>query len=169
MNWKDLVKGVAPVLGTALGGPYGGMAAKWLSSELLGDSSKSPDALEQAITNADPQTFAKIKELDQKFQEDMQKIGLSRDQLAVTDTQGARELFKTNIWPQIVLSCLYTFGYFAMVYVLLSGKMTIPATQSGIADGLILVMTTAQAAIMHFWFGSSLGSKEKTTLIGKQS
>jgi hypothetical protein len=40
MNWKSIVKSIAPVLGTALGGPIAGGAIKMLSSALLGNENE---------------------------------------------------------------------------------------------------------------------------------
>jgi len=56
MNWQELVKSVAPMIGTALGGPFAGMATKWLAGKLLGDENADAAALEAAITNASPET-----------------------------------------------------------------------------------------------------------------
>ena len=167
MNWKDLVKDVAPVLGGALGGPYGAMAAKWLSGKLVGENA-SPDALQKVIETADPQTFVKIKELDQQFKLEMEKLGLSREQLEVDDRKSARDLFKTNIWPQIVLSAIYVLGYFIALALVLTGTVKIDQNIQMLVNVLIGVLTASVTQIMNFWFGSSLGSKEKTSIIGQK-
>lgn len=36
---KDVLRSVAPVLGTAVGGPFGGMAARAITGALLGEES----------------------------------------------------------------------------------------------------------------------------------
>lgn len=161
MDWKSIVKSVAPLLGTALGGPFGGMAAKWLSGELLGDENASEDALEQAISSANPETFVKLKTLEQSFKVRMKEIGLSEKQLAVDDTKSARKLFSVNKWPQIILSALFISGYFGLVYALVSGVVEIPEDQQILVTALIGVLTAGVSNIMQFWFGSSSGSKDK--------
>ena len=59
MNWKSVVRSVAPTLGAALGGPLGGIATKFLSDALLeedDDTSHLPDI----ITGANQETLVKI-------------------------------------------------------------------------------------------------------------
>jgi len=164
MNWKGLVKSVAPVLGTALGGPFGGMASKWLAGELLGDENASEDVLEQAISAANPETFAKIKGLEHSFKIRMKEIGLSEKQLEAEDRQDARKLFTVNKWPQIALSAIFIGGYFGLVYTLVTGSITIPDDQQILVTALIGVLTAGVSNIMQFWFGSSSGSKDKTAM-----
>lgn len=166
-DWKSLVKTVAPVLGTALGGPFGGMATKWLSGQLLGDEDAGEDALAEAIGNANPEMFAKIRALNQDFEKEMARIGLEEKQLVVDDRKNARELFKVNIWPQIVLSIIYITGYFTILGVVLTGAVEIDPTLQPLVNVLIGVITGTVPMIMQFWFGSSLGSKEKTKHLAK--
>lgn len=168
MDWKGLVKSVAPVLGTALGGPFGGMASKWLAGELLGDENAGQDVLEEAIQTANPETFAKVKSLEMDFKKEMARIGLQEKQLRVdeekihaSDRRSARGLFKVNIWPQIVISAIYIVGYFYVLHSILSGDISIPAEMQRQVDVLLGGLTLAIPMILQFWFGSSTGSKEK--------
>jgi len=161
-DWKSLVKTVAPVLGTALGGPFGGMATKWLSGKLLGDEDAGEEALAQAISSANPEMFVRIKELNLEFKQEMARIGLEEKQLVVEDRKSARELFKVNIWPQIILSIVYIAGYFTILGVVLTGKVNVDPDLKSLVNILIGVLTGTIPMIMQFWFGSSLGSKEKT-------
>ncbi len=162
IDWKSLVKTVAPVLGTALGGPFGGMATKWLSGQLLGDENAGEEVLSQAIHSANPEMFVKIKELDLEFKKQIARIGLEEKQLVVEDRKSARELFKINIWPQIILSTVYIAGYFTILGVVLTGKVNVDPDLKSLTNILIGVLTGTIPMIMQFWFGSSLGSKEKT-------
>ena len=63
MDWKALVKTVAPVLGTALGGPLGGAATKFLTGKLLGDENASEQELADFIGGASPEQLLQIKQL----------------------------------------------------------------------------------------------------------
>ncbi len=161
MNWKKLVATVAPVLGSALGGPFGGMASKWLAGELLGDENAGEKALEQAITSASPDTMLKIKQLDNDFELELERIGLQKEQLVVEDRKDARQLFKVDKRPQIVLSGIFIGGYFALVWAIITGGFQVPPDQSALVATLIGVLTAGVANIMQFWFGSSSGSKDK--------
>lgn len=54
MDWKNLISSVAPFLGTALGGPLGGMAVSALG-DALGLSDKSESAIKQALSGVTPE------------------------------------------------------------------------------------------------------------------
>lgn len=162
MGWKEIVASVAPVLGTALGGPFGGMAAKFLSGKLTGDENTPPDVLEEMVTNANPDLLFKIKELDADFKVEMERLGLKKEQLVVEDRQDARKLFSVDKRPQIILSGVFIIGYFVLVYALITGKFVIDPSQTALVATLIGVLTAGVANIMQFWFGSSSGSKDKT-------
>ena len=162
MNWKSIVASVAPVLGTALGGPFGGMAAKFLGNALTGDENTSEDVLEEMVTNANPDLMFKIKELDSTFKLEMKRIGLKEKQLVVDDRKDARKLFSVDKRPQIVLSGIFIGGYFVLVYSLITGGFKVDPSQTALVSTLIGVLTAGVANIMQFWFGSSSGSKDKT-------
>jgi hypothetical protein len=61
MNWSDLVRTViglgAPLLGQALGGPFGAAAGKILA-EALGTGEPTPAAVQEAIASVDPSIAA---------------------------------------------------------------------------------------------------------------
>lgn len=162
MGWKDIVASVAPVLGTALGGPFGGMAAKFLSKSLTGDENAGEDVLEEMVQGANPDLMFKIKQLDADFKLEMKRLGLKEEQLIVEDRQDARKLFSVDKRPQIILSGVFIIGYFILVYTLVTGKFIVPTEQVALMSTLIGVLTAGVANIMQFWFGSSSGSKDKT-------
>lgn len=162
MNWKDIVASVAPVLGTALGGPFGGMAAKFLSGKLTDSEDTPEDELAELVTNANPDLLFKIKELDADFKLEMKRIGLEENQLVVEDRKDARKLFSVDKRPQIILSGVFIGGYFVLVYSLITGGFKVDPSQTALVATLIGVLTAGVANIMQFWFGSSSGSKDKT-------
>lgn len=162
MGWKDIVASIAPVLGTALGGPFGGMATKFLAGKLVGDENAGEDVMEEMINNANPDLMFKIKELDADFKVEMKRIGLEEKQLVVDDRKDARKLFSVDKRPQIVLSGIFIGGYFVLVYALITGEFKVESSQVALVSTLIGVLTAGVANIMQFWFGSSSGSKDKT-------
>lgn len=162
MSWKSIVRTVAPTLGTALGGPAGGMAVKFLADQLLGN----PDATEQEVAQfvhaASPDQMLSLKSLDNDFAIQMKKLDIDVFALEVQDRENARELFKVNIWPQILLSALFISGYFGIMGVLIYfHNIDINDRIFGILNTVIGVLTAAIPMILQFWFGSSQGSKEK--------
>lgn len=116
MNWKKLIKQVAPTLGTALAGPVGGIAVKFLADALIPGSDNPEDALRELISQNDPSVLLKIKELDNAFKIDMERLGIDVFALEIQDRQGARDMAKDNMWPQIVLSAIFIIGYFGLLF-----------------------------------------------------
>lgn len=161
-KWKDLVRSVAPVIGTALGGPLGGVAARTISKVLLGHENASEEELEQAVLNANPEQLLALKNADNQFKKDMKALDVELDKAKLEDVQDARGMAIANMWPQIILSTVFIGGYFHVVASLISGDIVIPEGQAQIVNVLVGVMTVGVTNIMQFWFGSSIGSKEKT-------
>lgn len=89
--WKDIVSAVAPVLGTAIGGPFGGLAARAISQAVLGKPDGSEKELAAAIEGASPETLAAIKKADQDFELRMQELGIDLERVHQQDRSSARE------------------------------------------------------------------------------
>ena len=163
MSWKDIVKAVAPTLGVALGGPMGGAATKFIADKLLGDVNAGPDEIEKFMIGSSGADMLKLKKLDHEFKLEMKALEIDVFALEVKDKDSARGLFKVNIWPQITLSTVFVMGYFGVLYFLMQGKVDESSMINNPVFTTILgVLTAAIPQILSFWFGSSLGSKEKT-------
>lgn len=167
MKWREIVGGLAPTIATALGGPLAGTATKFLASKLLGKEEATNAELEMALTNATPEQLAKLKEIDNAFKLEMERIDVDVFALEVEDKKSARELAKDNMIPQITLSIIFIGGYFGLVYMLFSGQIKIDDSIRDMANILLGVLTVNIPNIMQFWFGSSHSSKTKTQMIGK--
>ena len=77
MDFTTLFKTVAPWIGTALGGPLGGMAVEAVASAFgLGD--KTTDAIKTAIGGATPEQMLALKNADQTFALQMQELGFKQ-------------------------------------------------------------------------------------------
>jgi len=165
MSWKSIVGKIAPILGTALGGPMAGTAVKFIADNLLGNPEATVEEIEAGILSASPEQLTKLKELDIQFKLAMKNLEIDVYELEYKDRDSARKLFNTNIWPQITLSALFVSGYFTILWLLLSGSTELPEGNTalfGMIGTIIGVLTAAIPQILNFWFGSSLGSKEKT-------
>jgi len=160
-NLKSIVRTVAPAIGTALAGPLGGSAVRYLADKFLGKPDASEAEVAEAIAGASPEQLIRLKELDNDFAKHMASLGVDLERIAQQDRSSARELAKVNNWPHIVLSTIYTAGYFYVLNMFFIGQFNVPTANSGLAEGLVLVLTTAQTLILQFWFGSSVGSKVK--------
>ena len=67
MDFTTIIKTVAPWIGTALGGPLGGMAVT-AAANALGLSDKTTEGLKTALSGATPEQLLALKEADQAFQ-----------------------------------------------------------------------------------------------------
>ena len=162
MNWKELVGNVAPILGTALGGPFGGMAGKWLAGELGVEEEK----LEETVAHADPELMLKIKGLDNNFKTKMAELGLKTEQLHASDRGSARNMaINTTLMPQAIISCVFIVGFIVVLYAVFTGAVELKGSMLNMANILIGILSAGIMQIMNFFFGSSSGSKEKTRLI----
>ena len=161
-DWKKTLAAVAPTLATALGGPLAGAATQAIGAALLGkDRVFDEDMISQAITGANPNQLVDLKKADNDFK-------LKTKELNIDDRKSARKLaVDTSILPQVLLSTIYTVGYFMLMFELISGGITIAPEMAAPFNILLGIMTAAQAQIMNFWFGSSSGSKEKTSKLAK--
>ena len=74
MSWKDILKSVAPVLGTAIGGPFGGAAAKFIGEKLLGNPDASEADISDYIIGASHAQLTEIKKLDNDFDVQMKQL-----------------------------------------------------------------------------------------------
>lgn len=162
MDWKGIVKTIAPVLGTALGGPLGGAATKFLTGKLLGDEDASEQDLADFVNGASPEQLLHIKQLDQQFEKDMRALDVDVMKLDQADRASARTLAQNDMRPHIVISAIYTIMYGLVLYMLLDGKVDVPADQMGLVMAVVGILTAAQTQILNFWFGSSAGSKAKS-------
>ena len=164
-SWKEIVRNVAPTIGTALGGPMAGAATKFIADEYIGKSEATDSEIEQAILTASPEQLTKLKDIDAKFKLDMKKLDIDIYELEYKDRDSARKLFEVNVWPQIVLSSVFVLGYFLVLFYLIKNPGSLSGTNAnllGVFTTILGVLTAAIPQILNFWFGSSLGSKEKT-------
>lgn len=161
-DWKDVVRKIAPVIGSAIGGPFGGVATKFIADKWLGKSDASEAEIEEAILTASPEQLLQLRQTDNEFRVQMRELGIREEELHQRDRGSARELAKVNMWPQIILSSIYTAGYCLVLYAFATGAVNIADTTRAEFNIVLGVLTAAQAQIMNFWFGSSSGSKDKT-------
>ena len=172
MDWKDLVKSVAPVLGTALGGPLGGLATKAISTALFGkDTSLEGAELERKIMqaiNTDPDALLKLKQADQEFDTRMRELDIDVMRISTADRANARDMaIKTTLVPQIVLAAIYVVGFMGVLYIVFSGNLTLTSDQKDIAMYLLGILSAGLLQMMNFFFGSSSGSQAKNNLLSR--
>jgi len=154
-KWKEILGSVAPKFATALGGPFAGVAAKAITSAILGEESDDPEKAIKAIESASPEQLLNLKKAEQDFAKAMRELDVDLEKVHADDRSSARDLAKKGMFPQVILSVVFVVGYFIILYL----KGTADFEIDGQTFGII---TVSIPIIMQFWFGSSAGSKEKT-------
>lgn len=164
---KNVVGSVAPTLATALGGPFAGVAVKFLADKLgVDDTGKVEDFLVSATQ--DPDKLLELKKAEIEFRERLRELDIKEAELHVRDRESARDLAKERGQTiQAILSAAYTVGYFTTLWAILLGQINIPEAQVGLMNGLLGALGAAQLQILNFWFGSSRGSKDKSDAMAR--
>ena len=160
---KSVLATVAPLLGTALGGPFGGLAGTLISKAL---GTTDPKAMEAAITSTDPDILLKLKQADTDFQTQMKALDISEEKLHFDDIANARarEIAVKDHLPAI-LAISVTLGFFGILaFMCVNGAPT-----SGGEPFLVMLgaLGAAWTGIISYYFGSSAGSAAKTATIDK--
>lgn len=167
MNWKSLIGKVAPVIGTALGGPFGGMAASAAAKALGIDEGETIEDTEMAIQQAmktNPEWAYKLKKADADFKTRMAELGIKEKELAVRDRGSAREMFtKTGDKTPVIMAYITLALFGAALYFVFMREL--PKAQEALIHLLLGGLITRMDQVYNFFFGSSLGSKKKTEIM----
>jgi len=170
MDWKSLVSSVAPWIGTALGGPLGGLAVTAVA-DALGLSEKTESAIKSALAGATQADLRALKEADQQFALQMQEMGYQNTQalerIAADDRASARareaalkDTTNRNLAYVIVM------GFFAVIVGLLFADIP-----DGVREPLLILLgalATQMNNVMAYYFGSTAGGKLKSDLLAQK-
>lgn len=171
MDWKALVSTVAPWIGTALGGPLGGMAVE-AAANALGLSDKTVDAVKQALSGATPEQMLALKNADQAFALQMQALGFKNvadmEAIAAGDRNSARRMQTAKPSPVPALLTCFVVGAFTATLVLLL-KFDVPATNRDIVVYMIGQLSGGFTSALAFWLGTTRDSGRKTELLAQSS
>lgn len=161
----NAIGSVAPTIAQAIGGPLAGMATKRLSEALGFKTTPNKQELEKAIENASPEQWLAIKQCENDFTLELEKLGLDRDKLEQLDRDSARNrevaMAKAGKRDTTVplLAILVTVGFFSLL-----GSMfffSVPEEMRPIANIMTGSLGTSWTMIIAYYFGSSLGSRKK--------
>jgi hypothetical protein len=168
-NFTQLLKTVAPMIGSALGGPFGGIAASFIADK-LGIESKTVDAVTKALSagSLTPEQVASIKLAEMDMVKFMADNDIKREQLAVENTEGARRM-QTSVKSIIpgVLAIIIVVGFFGILIAMMLGYLKAAEQQPLLI--LLGALAAAFGAVMNFYFGSSQGSKDKNDLLANST
>ena len=169
MDFTTIIKTVAPWIGTALGGPLGGMALT-AAANALGLTESTTDAIKSAISGATPEQMLALKQADQSFAIQMQALGFKQiadmEAIAAGDRDSARRMQTAS--PSFVPALLTCFvvGAFTATLVLLL-KFDVPATNRDIVVYMIGQLSGGFTSALAFWLGTTRDSGRKTELLAQ--
>ena len=153
---KNIVGAVAPTLGTALGGPMGGMAAKTIASVLGCDD--NPKAIEKAVQAATPEQMLELKKAEQAFEVQMKELDVNVFELEVADTQDARKAFSKD-WTTRIMGIATLGGFLGYIFLV---TLQPPEQNSEALINLVLgYLGGLASAVISFYFGASNGGDKK--------
>lgn len=89
MKWQDIVGNIAPVLGTAFGGPLGAAAGLAVKAALSLPSDATDDEVSLALSSPDAQVKIKQAEYDFKTQQGAQQLQQSAQDIDLAKTVNA--------------------------------------------------------------------------------
>lgn len=161
----ELLKTLAPAIGTALGGPLGGAAAAFIADK-LGIESKTVEAVTEVLNSGKmtPEQVAQIKLAEIEFQKFLKQNAIDLEKVHAEDRGSARAMLaavrsKVPAW----LSFIVTLGYFGILGGMMTNTLDIKDSQA-----LLLMLgslSTAWGMVMAFWFGTTAGSAQKNELL----
>ncbi|MCE2983410.1 MAG: hypothetical protein LW832_07575 [Parachlamydia sp.] len=165
MEW---LKTLAPILGTALGGPLGGAAASFIADK-LGIESKTIEAVTDVLNSGkmSPDQVAAIKLAEIDFQKFLKANDIKLEEIAAADRESAR-VMQTNNKSHVpaTLTYMLTMGFFGV----LGAMFKYPELKES-APLMIMLgsLGTAWTGACAFWFGTTHGSQSKNQLLANST
>lgn len=156
----NLLRGIAPAVATAVGGPLGGMAISAIASKF--GVSDSVEAVAKAIAG-DPEAATKLAELDlRQFQAEAEDRNSARQREAAVAAAGG------NLLTQIVVPIL-ALGTVSLTFIFIGILLfkTIDSAQQQLVIFALGYATAAAQQVLSYYFGSSKSSQDKTAALQK--
>jgi hypothetical protein len=151
---KKVVGAVAPTLGSALGGPMGGMAMNMIAEKL--GVPNNPQAVEKAIENASPEQMIELKKAEQAFDLQMKELDVDVFKMEVADGQDARKHFSKD-WTARIMGLSVIGGFLGYIFLV---TLQPPEQNSEALINLVLgYLGGLTSAVVSFYFGASNKSK----------
>ena len=148
---KNVIGAVAPTLGTALGGPMGGMAANMIS-EVLGCGNE-PKQIERALQQATPEQLTEIKKIEKEFEVKMRELDVDLYALQTADLQNSRKTFAKD-WTSRIIGVAVISGFLGYIFMV---TLQPPEANSEAIINLVLGdLGGLASAIISFYFGASI-------------
>lgn len=171
MDFMKIIGAVAPTLATAVGGPIGGMAMKFITDALSIPGDASKDDMAKAISNATPDQLLALKNAENDFAVRMKELDIDLERIASSDRDSARKReVQVRDWMPRILAFTIVAGFMATVFLVLLGvvegmKDPLMATTVGTLIGFV---SAKCEQVVAYYFGSSSSSQQKTALLAEK-
>lgn len=167
---KGILGTVAPTILTAIGGPFGALAATVLHAAL---GTKDDTSVDTTLGTATQDTLLKVKAAELDLQAKMAELGVQKEQLVYSDIASARNMEVATKDPTPSrLAWLVVGGFllFSMAQVVaLIGwpdqVAKVPAAAWGTIGTILGYLAKEASQASAFYFGSSAGSQAKDSTI----
>lgn len=169
---KQVLGTIAPTVLTAIGGPFGALAAGVLKTA-LGTSDDS--AVDTALSAADPATLLKVKQAELDLQAKLAELGIAKDKLSYDDLSNARAMQVATKDPTPRrLAWLIVAGFLGMVFFEAIAMIAFPAQWNALPRDAAALLGMAFGYLANeakqvgsFYFGSSADSESKTQTLSE--
>lgn len=170
-DFTSIIKTVAPMIGTAIGGPLGGMALTAAASA-LGISQPTTDKLKAVLAGITPEQSLALQSAEHDFAIKMQELGFDNVQkleaIAAGDRDSARKMqIGSPSWVPAALSIGVTFGYFIVLVGMMTKSLVIADSQ--VALMMLGSLTTAWGSVLAYWFGTTRDSGDKSKMLAQSA
>ena len=165
MEW---LKTLAPLLGTALGGPLGGAAASFLADK-LGIQASTVEAVTDVLNSGkmSPEQLQAVKLAEIDFQKFIESNKIDLEKIAAADRDSARSMqTATHSNMPAILTVMITVGFFGILGWMLNDHRVADAPPLLIMLGSL---GTAWTGACAFWFGTTSSSGKKDQIIASQA
>lgn len=174
-DWKKLGKTLAskglPLLGSLVGGPAGAAlnSAGALIGSVIGGNADDPVAMLQAL-NAKPELIVELKRVELENEASLQRLAIQQEELYLKDVQNARgrevSLTATTGKRDInlyILAWIVVAGFLGAIVILAFADNPFSNNQAALL--LLGSLAAGFGSVLNYFFGSSQGSKEKTSAL----
>jgi hypothetical protein len=156
----NLLKGIAPAVATAVGGPLGGLAVSAIAGKFGVED--SVEAVARAIAG-DPEAATKLAEIDlRQFQAESADRDSARQRESAVAAAGGSTL------AQLVVPIL-ALGTVSLTFIFIGILLfkVIDTAQQQLVIFALGYATAAAQQVLSYYFGSSKSSQDKTTALQK--
>jgi hypothetical protein len=185
-----MIQQYSPGLAAALTGSAGSTALAMLGKSLLQDRAASADDIGAELGTGKPDLKDKVQRAEQEFNKLQATAGSGDAAPALgTKTQGGagengsgpsadleaqarHRQSKLNDYVAAALAIGVTLGFFALLFLLVvqTGGPNVPTPPfHDLLQTLLGVLGTGWAGIVGYYFGSSVGSKEKNSILAQRA